>query len=65
MRHCPICGGEMSHHRVDAFVCGPSCRAELSRIKRLLSGQPVDRRESLADHLESRRKRTQPPLETV
>lgn len=55
MRHCPICGTDMAGQRPDAAVCSAPCRAELSRVNRLLSGSPVDGHESLAAYFRAQR----------
>lgn len=56
-RCCPICGADMTERRPQAKVCGGSCRAERSRLERLLRGEPCDGLETVADWLAHRRLR--------
>jgi hypothetical protein len=41
-RVCAVCGSSLSGHRKDARSCSPVCRAEASRLRRLLRGESVD-----------------------
>jgi hypothetical protein len=51
-RRCVVCGAPMEGRRRQARTCGGACRAEASRLRRLLAGeQPVDGCYSLADRL--------------
>ena len=50
-RVCALCGGDLSGRRRDAVFCSRICRAEASRIRRLLSGLEVDGYKSLAERL--------------
>jgi hypothetical protein len=54
-RACSVCGAGM---RADAVVCSASCRAEASRLRRLLSGTDADGYRSLTERLGARRRRT-------
>lgn len=58
-RHCPVCGTTLDARRRHARYCGGACRAEASRLRRLLVGQEVDGFASLADRRARRRKRTE------
>jgi hypothetical protein len=53
-----ICGGDMAGMRADAVVCSAACRAEASRLRRLLSGSDADGYQSLTERLDARRRRT-------
>lgn len=55
---CPICGGSLAGVRANALYCGPPCRAEASRVRRLREGKAVDGYQDLAAYA-ARRKRTQ------
>jgi hypothetical protein len=51
-RRCVVCGARMEGRRRQARTCGGACRAEASRLRRLLAGeQPVDGCYSVADRL--------------
>jgi integrase len=39
-RVCPICGRTLVGARADAEVCGPSCRRDRTRLRRILDGEP-------------------------
>lgn len=41
-RRCGICGASLAGRRADARSCSAACRAEASRLRRLLAGNPVD-----------------------
>lgn len=56
-RRCPVCGRSLAEKRSQARSCGGSCRAELSRLERLIQGRPADGMESIADWLKKRRLR--------
>lgn len=58
-RSCPICGADLAGHRRDADVCGPSCRRQRSRLRRLLSGQGDGRYATVAEYDARRRRRAQ------
>jgi hypothetical protein len=58
MRSCVICGEPLEGRRADARHCSGACRAEASRIQRILSGSMPNPYPSLADRLEVARKRT-------
>jgi hypothetical protein len=40
IRCCVICGASLRGRRSDARHCGAPCRAEASRLRRLLDGKP-------------------------
>jgi hypothetical protein len=51
-RRCCVCGGSLEGRRRQARTCGGACRAEASRLRRLLAGeQPVDGCYSVADRV--------------
>jgi hypothetical protein len=56
-RRCPICGEPMDDARPQAKYDRPACRAEASRLGRLLAGEPCDGMTSIADWLDRRRLR--------
>lgn len=64
-RSCVVCGGSMEGRRRHARCCGGACRAELSRLRRILAGRQADGYGSLSDMLSRRRKRTQRRSEPV
>jgi len=41
-RRCPICERSLAGRRSDAVTCSGTCRAELSRLRRILSGSGAD-----------------------
>lgn len=57
--HCLVCGDDLSGRRRDALTCSGACRAERSRLRRLLAGGTVDGWDSVDARLRSRRKRTE------
>lgn len=48
---CPLCGAPLEGRRRQARYCGGACRAEASRLRRLLDGEPVDGFTSIGDRL--------------
>lgn len=50
-RACVVCGGSLEGRRPQTRTCSPACRAEASRLRRLLAGDAVDGFSSLADRL--------------
>ena len=56
---CLVCGDDLSGRRCDALTCSGACRAERSRLRRLLAGERVDGWDSVEARLRSRRKRTE------
>lgn len=50
-RTCPICGTSLEGRRKHARFCSAPCRAEGSRLRRLLSGREVDGYGSVARDL--------------
>jgi len=63
-RCCVVCGESLQGRRAHAVVCGPACRREASRIRRLLSGETVDGYRCWRDY-ESRGERRQKACETT
>lgn len=60
VRCCAVCGAAMLGRRSHARYCSGACRAEASRVRRLLDGQEADGCVSLADYRVRRRNRTGP-----
>lgn len=58
-RVCPACGASLEGRRADARYCTGACRAEASRLERLLAGKPVDGYTSLIEYMDSPQKRTE------
>ncbi len=58
-RACAVCGAPLDQHRRDATCCCGACRAEASRLNRLLRGETVDGYGSIAERLSVAQKRTQ------
>jgi hypothetical protein len=58
MRTCPVCGSPLVGKRSDALYCGPPCRAEASRLRRLQEGWPVDGYRTLGEY-RARQRRTE------
>ena len=58
LRVCVVCGESLDGMRRHALFCGPPCRAEGSRLKRILAGAAPDGYPSLAGRLEAARNRT-------
>lgn len=53
MRRCLICGASLEGRRRQTPTCSDVCRAEASRLRRLLDGEsPVDGFSSVADRLD-------------
>jgi len=50
-RVCSVCGTSLEGRRRQARYCGGACRAEASRLRRLLDGEPVDGFASVGDRL--------------
>lgn len=55
---CALCGGDLSGRRTDARFCSGVCRAEASRLRRLLGGVEVDGYQSFAERLAGFQRRT-------
>lgn len=47
-RTCRFCGAVLRLRRRHALYCGNACRADASRLRRLLDGEPVDHYRSVA-----------------
>ena len=60
-RACPVCGEGMDGRRSHARYCSGACRAEASRLRRLLAGEAVDGFTSVRDREDrmARRNRTE------
>ena len=52
MDSCVVCGGSLSGRRADARHCGGPCRAEASRLRRLLRGKEVGPYRSVNERLD-------------
>lgn len=65
MRVCRICGASLAGRRRQTVYCDGPCRAEASRLRAILSGNPSAPYKSLAERFEVARNRTsdfwQPP----
>lgn len=59
-RLCPVCGASLEGRRSDAVTCGPACRRERSRARRLAAGKPDGGYLTLGQWLDRRRRRAQP-----
>lgn len=55
---CVMCGGSLEGRRRHALTCSGRCRAERSRLRRILDGRGADGRLSVADGRGGPRKRT-------
>jgi hypothetical protein len=54
-RTCRFCGGTLRHkRRAHAVYCGNACRADASRLRRLLDGDPIDGYDSVAAFISTR-----------
>lgn len=53
-----MCGGSLAGKRRHALVCSGTCRADRSRVLRILAGETVDGADSLAALAIRRSKRT-------
>jgi hypothetical protein len=58
--NCAICGTSLAGRRRDALCCGPACRRERSRLKRLLSGREAEGYRCLSGYLARRQRRAKP-----
>ncbi len=59
-RLCAICGASLDGRRAHARYCSGACRAEASRLRRIVAGQEPDGFRTLADRLRRQRNRTEP-----
>jgi hypothetical protein len=57
-RVCSVCGRSLKNHRKDARVCSDSCRAEASRLRRILSNEEADGYRSVDQRIRARQRRT-------
>jgi hypothetical protein len=65
-RCCAVCGASLDGRRPQALYCSGACRADASRLRRLLSGQEVDGYRSVWDFLlNARKNRTDRQPETA
>jgi hypothetical protein len=55
---CAVCGASLEGRRATARFCGPPCRAEASRVRRVLEGEEADGYRNLAGRREASRRRT-------
>lgn len=55
---CRFCAKPMRGRRRHAVYCGNACRADASRLRRLLDGQAIDGYESVLAFLMTRRTRS-------
>jgi hypothetical protein len=55
---CVVCGLSLAEMRAHARYCGPPCRAEASRLRRILSCEGANGYRTLGERLEASRKRT-------
>jgi len=53
-----VCGASLGGMRSHARYCGPPCRAEASRVSRILRGEQADGYRTLEERLEASQKRT-------
>jgi len=58
MKKCPVCDEALIGRRSDARFHSDSCKAEASRLVRILQGEPVQGYSSLADRLAAGHRRT-------
>jgi len=56
MRSCVICGAPLEGRKSIARHCGPPCRAEASRLRRLLNGKQVGPYRSINERLAASRR---------
>lgn len=56
-RRCVFCGGSLDGRRRHAVYCSGPCRAEASRLRRLLDGSPADGFANVTDRLDRMRAR--------
>lgn len=59
-RSCAVCGASLEGQRSHARFCSGACRAEASRLRRIIAGEGADGYGSVLER-ERRRKRTQAP----
>jgi len=58
IRRCPVCGNSLAGRRPQTRYCDAACRAEGSRLRRLLAGQEVDGYLSHRERMAAAQKRT-------
>lgn len=58
-RVCGVCGASLAGRRAHARYCRGACRAEASRLRRILAGQEADGWASLPARQAAARKRTE------
>jgi len=59
-RRCEWCDESLAGRRADAEVCGPECRRERSRVRRLLAGKGDGPYRSPRQYLDRLRRRAKP-----
>lgn len=57
LRRCQMCGVSIDYLRSDAETCGPACRRERNRVRRLLAGEADGPYRNLQQWLDRRRRR--------
>jgi len=62
LRSCVICGGSLSGRRADARHCGGPCRAEASRLRRILDGVGAPPYSSIYERLDAYRASKAQPM---
>lgn len=58
IRVCVVCGRDLTGRRSDALACSPACRAEASRLRRILRGEVVDGYLTIDQRIDARQRRT-------
>jgi hypothetical protein len=56
LRACVVCGTNLAGRRADARHCGGPCRAEASRLRRILAGREVGPYQSIQARMAARRR---------
>jgi len=56
MRHCPVCGADLSERDPRAKACSPAHRREINRLRRLLDGEADGPYRTLGEYLARGRK---------
>ncbi len=57
---CRYCAAPMRWKRRSAVYCGSACRADASRLRRLLDGVPIDHYTSVEAFIATRHRRSVP-----
>jgi hypothetical protein len=53
-RRCPVCGASLENRDPRTATCSGACRAEMSRLRRLLAGETADGYRCLHDYYDAR-----------